>query len=223
MCCKESKSKQKRPPVPVLKVASKRQYALNTYHLGPPKLYFPPFVFRDCIYQIPNGNIFNNGIIVTTYNTRSLECIVCFFSPPLLTYKGGSFEPLEPPLLRAWLATELFGKERGWSKPNPVTTLVTTLVPSKSEVWERNWPWELWKMADRYSICCTQRIVLYETKAVSINLKEREAHVIKELSIQWSWFRCAFEHPLTIFCVCVRRGFSSSAQIMKKLDFVCSR
>ena len=157
MCCKESKSKQKSPPVPVLKVASKRQYALNTYHLGPPKLYFPPFVFRDCIYQIPNGNIFNNGIIVTTYNTRSLECmivfqchklllriflnvittvllfiftyflfcaipslymgmqincccccccccecIVCFFSPPLLTYKGGSFEPLEPPLLRAW-------------------------------------------------------------------------------------------------------------------------
>ena len=97
MCCKESKSKQKSPPVPVLKVASKRQYALNTYHLGPPKLYFPPFVFRDCIYQIPNGNIFNNGIIVTTYNTRSLECIVCFFSPPLLTYKGGSFEPLESP------------------------------------------------------------------------------------------------------------------------------
>ena len=25
----------------------------------------------------------------------------CVFSPPLLTSKGGSFEPLEPPLLRA--------------------------------------------------------------------------------------------------------------------------
>ena len=34
---------------------------------------------------------------------KSLKSTVCVFSPPLLTSKGSSFEPLEPPLLlRAW-------------------------------------------------------------------------------------------------------------------------
>lgn len=28
--------------------------------------------------------------------------LVCVFRPQLLTFKGGSFKPLEPPLLRAW-------------------------------------------------------------------------------------------------------------------------
>ena len=32
---------------------------------------------------------------------KSGKSIVCVFSPPLVTSKGGSFEPLEPPLLRA--------------------------------------------------------------------------------------------------------------------------
>ena len=47
-------------------------------HQSPPKLYSPPFVFRDSIYENPSacwGNIFNDGIILTTYNTRSLGCI----------------------------------------------------------------------------------------------------------------------------------------------------
>ena len=41
--------------------------------VGPPKSYSPPFVFRDSICQIPNAcYIFNGGIILTSYNTRSL-------------------------------------------------------------------------------------------------------------------------------------------------------
>ena len=41
--------------------------------LGPPKSYSPPFVFRDSICQIRNAcYIFNGGIILTSYNTRSL-------------------------------------------------------------------------------------------------------------------------------------------------------
>ena len=58
-----------KPPVPRLRClctesSVKSQYVLNTYHLGPPKSYSPPFVFRDFICQIRNackGNIFNGG------------------------------------------------------------------------------------------------------------------------------------------------------------------
>ena len=32
---------------------------------------------------------------------RRQELYLNFFLPPLLIFKGGSFEPLEPPLLRA--------------------------------------------------------------------------------------------------------------------------
>ena len=35
---------------------------------------------------------------------KSWKSTVCVFSPSLLTSKGGSFEPLEPPLLRAWFS-----------------------------------------------------------------------------------------------------------------------
>ena len=37
------------------KQRGKRQYVLNSYHLGPPKSYSPPFVFRDSICQIRNA------------------------------------------------------------------------------------------------------------------------------------------------------------------------
>ena len=47
-------------PVPRLRClciesSVKRQYVLNTYHLGPPKSYPPPFLFRDSICQIRNA------------------------------------------------------------------------------------------------------------------------------------------------------------------------
>ena len=60
MCCKVSRSKSLRPPVPRLhclctESSVKRQCVLNTNHLGPPKWNSPPFVFRDSICQIRNA------------------------------------------------------------------------------------------------------------------------------------------------------------------------
>ena len=34
-----------------------------------------------------------------------------YFSPPLSNFKGGSFEPFEPPLLRAWLEVKSLEKQ----------------------------------------------------------------------------------------------------------------
>ena len=71
-----------------------------TYHLGPPKLSSPSFVFRDSIYH---GiiSVFLEGKLtlfsIPPLFAKSWKSTVCVFSPLLLTSKGGSFEPLEPP------------------------------------------------------------------------------------------------------------------------------
>ena len=62
------------------------------------------------------------------------------------------------------------------------------------------------KMADLYSICCTQRIVLYETKAVNIIFRIRDKNLI--ICYNNNFFRPS--------C----RGSSSLARIMQKLAFV---
>ena len=62
------------------------------------------------------------------------------------------------------------------------------------------------KMADLYSICCTQRIVLYETKAVNIIFRIRDKNLV--ICYNSNFFRPS--------C----RGSSSLARIMQKLAFV---
>lgn len=62
------------------------------------------------------------------------------------------------------------------------------------------------KMADLYLICCTQRIVLYETKAVNIIFRIRDKNLI--ICYNNNFFRPS--------C----RGSSSLARIMQKLAFV---
>ena len=51
------------------------------YHLGPPKLSSPSFVFRDSIYEIPNAEIFSTMGLFTTgllaLSHRGLSLFVC--------------------------------------------------------------------------------------------------------------------------------------------------